>query len=107
MIDFIGEIAIGRGNHTDVGSLIARRTNAAKTALLKKVQQLYLHLKRHVADFIQKKGRAVGGLQQATSQRASAGERAPFMAKELGLKKRLRQRATVDGNQRGCATRTL
>ena len=107
MIDFIGEIAIGRGNHTDVGSLIARRANAAKTALLEKVQQLYLHLKRHVADFIQKKSRAVGGFQQAAPQRTGAGERAPLMAEELGLKKRLRQRATVDCNQRGCATRTL
>src|SRR5438309_9598607 len=98
MVDFICEIAIGRGNHPDVGALIARRANAAKTALLEKVQQLNLHLKRQVADLIQKQSRAIGGLQQSAAQRAGAGESSPLVAKELGFKKRLRQRTAVDGN---------
>ena len=55
--------------------------------------------KRHVADFVEKKRAAIGLFEDAFLGPGSAGERAFFVAEELGLEQTLSQRAAIDGDE--------
>ena len=58
------QIAIRRGQHTHVDRPRAVLTDAPHLALLQDAQQLHLHGRRHVADFIKEQRAAIGGLEE-------------------------------------------
>ncbi len=82
-------------------------TDTFDAALLENAQQLHLHHARHVADFIEKKG-AAGRLFEATGAgRHGARKCTTFMAEKFAFEQMLRDRATIDGDERPFAARSL
>jgi hypothetical protein len=75
-----------------------------KRPLFKKVQQLDLHGRGQIADFVEKEGRAVCRFDEAALHGRRAGECAALVAEELGLEQRFGQSAAVDGDERGVGT---
>ncbi len=58
--------------------------------VLQHAQDLGLHLRPHVADFVQEQGAAVGGLEQAALGHDRARESAARMSEQLGFEQGLR-----------------
>ena len=54
------QVAVGGGNHADVGVEHARAAEAHELALLEHAQQLGLHRRRHLADLVEEEHAAVG-----------------------------------------------
>ena len=73
--------------------------DARHQAVLEHPQQLHLHGERHVRDFVEEQGAAVGLLEDASSGSHRTGEGASLVAEELGFKQGLRDRTTVDGDE--------
>jgi hypothetical protein len=66
--------------------------------LFEHAQQLYLHVGRHVADLVEEERAAMGVLEAAALLVDGAGERALFMAEQLGFEQIARDRAAIDGD---------
>ena len=73
--------------------------------VLQHAQQFHLQPHRHVADFVQQQGAAVGGLEQAFLGARGAREGAAFVTEEFGLQQVLGHRAAIDGDERLVAAR--
>ena len=69
-------------------------------AVLERAQNFRLRHRIHVADLVQKQRSARRQLEFSLLLLGRAGERATFVAEELGFDQRLRQRRTVDGDKR-------
>ena len=67
---------------------------------LKKAQQVGLQLHRQIADFIEEQGAAVGRLNTSDLALVGAGERAFFVAEQLGLDQVFRDGAAIDRDKR-------
>jgi hypothetical protein len=97
----IGEqIAIGRRQHPHVDRPRPVLAHAPHLALLQDAQQLYLHRRRHVANFIEKQRAAIGRLEQAGAILRRARERAAGVSEELGLQQRFGHSSAVDREER-------
>ena len=59
-----------------------------------------LHLKAHLADFVEENRAAVRGLEAAQAVAVGAGEAAASVAEELGFEQGLGDRRAVDGDER-------
>ena len=102
------EVAVGGGDQPHVHLALVRRAEPLELALLEHAQQLGLQLQRQVADLVEEDGAVVGELEAALAGGDGAGEGAPFVAEQLALDQRRRQRRAVDADQRragaaGCA----
>ena len=75
-----------------------RRRRGAPRAL-ERAQQLGLELERQLADLVEEQGAAVGLLERAGARAIGAGEGALFVAEQLRLDQRRRQRAAVDDDE--------
>ena len=80
--------------HVDLD--LALPAQAHQRALLQRAQQLGLHGQRQLANLVQKDGAAVGLLKPARTGCTGAGECAFFIAKQFGLKQRIRNGRAVD-----------
>src|SRR5207237_8813943 len=67
---------------------------------LQNLQQLDLRRRRRLADLVEEQRAAVGELEAALAPIGGAGERAFFVAENFALEQRLRNRRTVDGDER-------
>ena len=99
------EIVVGRGQDAHVDRLGARGPDRPHRLFLQHAQQLDLQCQRHIADFIQKQGAAIGGLEQADMIGGRAGKRAAQMAEQFRFKQLFWNRAAVDGNEWRLASR--
>src|SRR3989442_508726 len=71
----------------------------AESDFLKYVQQLGLEVRSHLTDFIEKNCAAIGELEFSGFLRRCAGERAAFVAKQLGFQQVIGQSRTIDLDQ--------
>ena len=97
------QVAVGGGDHADVGVHHARAAEAHELALLEHAQQLGLHRRRHLADLVEEQHAAGGLLDAARLGRDGAGERAALVAEELRFEQLVGQRRAVDGDERAVA----
>ena len=101
------QIAVGRRHDPGVDLDRAFGTHTADFALLKGAQQLRLHRRRHLANFVQKQRPVAGDLEQAGLVPHGTGERPTHMTEELGFQQRFGQRGAVDRHERPSGTRAL
>ena len=73
-----------------------RLAQAPDLALLKRAQQLRLHARAELGDFVEEQRAAAGILEQARTIGVRAGERAARVAEQLGLDQVVDQRRAVD-----------
>src|SRR6185295_10109133 len=99
------EIAVRRGDDARVGAQDARAAEALEFALLQHAQELRLHRRAHLADFIEEQHPAAGLLQLTRLALRRAGERAALVAEQLRLEEILRQRRAVERDERSVAPR--
>ena len=83
----------------------ADRAQRPHCPLLDHPQQLALHGQRQVADLVEEQRAAVRRLEEALAVLGSTGEGALAVAEEFGLEQLLRDRTTVDGDERLRAAR--
>ena len=79
----------------------------AELPLLQHAQQLHLHHRRHLADFVEEQRALLGRLDQPLLVRAGAGERALHVAEQLRFEQRLGQRAAVERDERPIAPQRI
>src|SRR5687768_18174896 len=86
-----------RGQHeANVDLHGARTTEPLEGAILKQAEQLGLHQRRQLADFIQEERAAVSELHATGLARDGARESALFVAEQLAFEQRVRESAAVD-----------
>src|SRR5262249_10892645 len=76
-------------------------------AVGKHAQQPRLQLRRHVTDFVQEQGAAVGLLEPPAPHALRPGKGTAFVAKQLGLEQFARDCRSVEGYERLRGTRTV
>ena len=91
---------MGGGDDAHVDLDLAAAADALHRALLEHAQQLHLHVGRHVADLVEEQGAAIGLLELALVLGVGAGERALFVAEQLGFEQFARDRAAIDRDER-------
>src|SRR5205085_1983804 len=104
LFDFLLERLIGGSHHPNVHQHRCVITNAPDLMLLQDAEQTALQQRRHGTNFIEKNRASVGFLKQTFLIVYGAGERAAAVAEEFRFQKVLRQRAAIDGNERGEVT---
>ncbi len=87
----------GDDAHVDLDRYVA--AHAIELAIGQYPQQAGLGVGRHVADFVEEQGAAVGLLEAAPAQVGGAGESALFMTEQLGLHQVLGDGCHVQGNE--------
>jgi len=90
---------VGGANQADADRNRGLAAHSHDAAFLQGAQQLYLHGKRHIADFVKEKCAAVGLFKNTFLGAAGTGEGALFVAEQLGLQQALGQGAAVHGNE--------
>ena len=79
--------------------------DAANLALLEDTQQLHLHRRREIADFVEQERPEVGRLEEPDAVLGRARERAADVPEQLALDERLGYRPAVDRDKRVGRTR--
>ena len=92
------DIAVGRGNETDVHMQFIVAADAGVSAVLQKTEQFGLERAAHVADFVQEDGAVVGFLDAAEFLFDGAGEGAFFMAEKFAFQEVFRNGGAVDAD---------
>ena len=101
------EIAVGGSNHAHIHLHIADAAHAADDLVFQHAQQFGLQQGRELADLVEKKCPAVGGLEQPFLHLLGVGERAFLVAEELGFHQRLGDGRAVDGYEGLLLARTF
>ncbi|MNL22668.1 hypothetical protein D3C87_1440240 [compost metagenome] len=91
---------MGRRNDAHVDALGLVAAHALEGALLQHAQQLDLHRQRHVADFIEEQGAAVGQFESTGAAGDRPGEGALLMTEQLAFQQLGRDRPAVDRHER-------
>ena len=95
--DRLGQVAIGRGDETDLRANHPVAAEPRELALLERAQELGLDRRRHLADLVEEQHAAAGLFDAARLHGHGAGERAALVAEELGLEQLIGQGRAVDG----------
>jgi len=93
--DFLFEVAVGGRKDAGVGLEFGVGADPVESALLRHAEQLGLERGRHVGDFIQEDGSAVGLLEAANPLCHRPGKAALFVPKKLALEEGFRNSGTV------------
>src|SRR5438552_15778575 len=101
------QIAVRRGNESNVGALRAVAAQALVLALLQHAQQLGLHDERQLADLVEEERATARGLDAPRTGPIGPGERAALMAEELALQQLALEHSAVDGEDGLLAARAL
>ena len=96
LADPLREVGISGGHHAHVHPYVLGTAQPLELALLQDAQQLGLQLQRHISDFVQKQGAAVGLLKASDTLVEGAGESPPHMSKQLGFQQILGERAAAN-----------
>ena len=108
LFDPFGEVAVGGGDHADVGGrLDAIGADAPDLAVLEEAEHQRLHAQARLADFVEEDGAAVGELEQAGLVAVGAGEAAAHMTEQLRLEQRIGNRGAVERDQLDVAASAL
>ena len=91
---------MGGRDHAHVGLDRLVAADAVELAVGQHAQQARLQFRRHVADLVQEQGAGIGLLEAAAAHRLRAGERPALVAEQLGLEQVLRDRRSVDRDER-------
>ena len=94
------EILVGGADDADVDLDRLMTADALDHLVLQEAQQLDLHRQRHVADFVEEEGAAIGALDLADGLLDGAGEGALFMAEQFTFEQGLGDRGAVDRDER-------
>ncbi len=105
--NFLGKVAVGRGNYADIGRCGMFAPDRAIVAVFKEVQKLRLQRQRQFADFIQKQTAAIGKTDKAGAFLMRTGVGALFGAKQFAFDQLFRQGGTVDFDKGVGSTRAL
>ena len=99
----LAQIPVGRSDDAHIGANRAASTNRGKFAFLQHPQKPGLRFQRHVADFVQEQGAAIGLLE--TARRAGSGpcKGALLMPEQLALDQFARNRRHIDRDKRTVA----
>ncbi len=88
------------GQHAKIGAAGPRVAHRRHFVLLDGPQQFHLHGERHVADFVQEHGAAVGQLEQTLPRLLGPRERAADVAEQLALDHALAERGQTRRQKR-------
>ena len=94
------QVLVGGGDHTHIGLDGGMPAHAVEVSVAEHPQQPGLQVERHVADFVQEQGAAVGLLKTAPAHGLRARECAAFVAEQLTLEQVFRDRGRIDGHER-------
>src|SRR3546814_3545640 len=97
--DRLFQILVRGGNDPDVDGLRLVAADALDLAFLQHTKQFYLHVGRHIADFVEEDRAAVGRLEPALAGLERTGERALFMTEQLRFQKLARNGPAVHGDE--------
>ena len=100
----IAEVAVRGGDDADIDRHRPGAADAIDHALLDGAQKLRLQPHVHLGDFIEQQRAAARLLELADAARHRAGERALFMAEQLGFEQVLGNRGAIDRDERGART---
>ena len=90
--------AVGGGDHAHVDLNTLAAADALKAAILQHTQQLHLHRRGDIADFVQEK-RSFMGLFEAPLALANGASERPFLvAEKLAFQERLRHGGAIDSH---------
>lgn len=103
-LDCAPEVNVRGRDHPDIDFKLARAPDPLNPPLLQKAQQVHLKIQRQIADFIEKNGTARSRFDLADLPLGRARERALFVAEQLRLDQRRRNRTAVDRNEGAVAT---
>src|SRR4051794_9486186 len=95
-----------RRDHADVDLDRVRVADALELPLLEHAQQLRLERRAHGPDFVEEQGALVRLLEAALPCRDRTGERAAYVAEQLGFEQRLGNGAAIDCDEAIGTTRT-
>ena len=93
------QILVRRGNHPHVDLDRRMPAHPIELAVGQHPQQAGLHLRRHIADLVQKQGAAIGLLEAAASLCRRAGEGATLMAEQFGFQQVLGDGGGIQRNK--------
>ena len=79
-----------------------QRSDRTEFFFLQHAEQLGLQIQRQLANFIEKRGAAIGGFDQADLLAHRAGERAFHMSEQFALHERTHHRRAIDSDERPC-----
>ena len=104
-LDRLAQIAVARRNDPDVGLVQPGPAESRKLPLLQNAQELGLRRWAHLAHLVEEQHTAGGELDLSRLRLLRAGERAPLVAEQLRLEQLLRQRGTVQRDERSALSR--
>ena len=107
LFDAIFQILVRGGDDAHVRSHGAVTAHAVELAVAQNTQQTGLKVKRHVSDFVQEQGAAIGLLKAATACGLRTGESAALVAEEFAFQQILGYGRCVDGHKRPAGTRAV
>ena len=96
-LDHVEQVAVGRGDDADIDVDLTDAADAADLFFLQGTQDFCLQRNVKFADLVQKQRAVVGDLKQAFFVRNGSGERAFFVAEQLGFEQVFVDRGTVYG----------
>ncbi len=99
----IFQVTVGRGDDSHVAAHRDVVSDALEHPLLQNAQELYLHRRAHVADFVEEQRAALGNLETALTGGYGARERTLLMSEQLGLEKIRGDGAAIDRYERPVA----
>ena len=94
MRDFLLEIAVARRDDPNVHADVRQAADALEGLLLEEAEELGLEARRHLPDFVEEDGAAVGGFEQAPFLLPCVGEGAALVAEQLAFEQLLGERRT-------------
>src|SRR6185295_2531651 len=98
LTDRLDDVAVGRGNKTDVHMLFLIATDAREGPVFEKTQQLGLERTTHVADLVEENRSTARLLHAARLLPERAGEGALLVAEQFALEQRFGNRRAIDAD---------
>ena len=91
LLHLAGKVLVGGGDQPDVDLPLAYRAQAAKALFLQYLEQLGLHTRIDIADFVEEDRAAIGDFEDTRLARGCPGEGALLMTEQLGFQEVRRQ----------------
>ena len=100
VVHHLSQVLVGRCNDADVDRRIFARPDAEETLFLQHAQDLGLHIRIELADFVQKQHAPLGCQKKTAVVVAGASECAPDMTEKFAFRDTGIDGRAIDGNER-------